>query len=199
MHEWAKTVTAIVNTLVILIGATFAYLQFKDRSWDSAASKSEESYKKVEDLTESGGFLLGYYFNEDVNDLDTLYFGNKELIAAIDDALGYYLSVRLCVDTGRCDASIIRKWACPYILSDATVINRTYVASFKLGGAFMDRPRLWSFYEQVEDCISGGEFDETDYGQFSTRFKEEIDRLDTESKAMFDFLHAQGWSWSPDP
>jgi len=155
MHEWIKTGLTAINTTVLLVGAWFAYYQFIDKSDTSQATRVSETYDRVNQIPEEGGFLLNYVFDEHLAPQELMSAsGLTEFGEKVDRALGSYYAIALCVESKKCDSKTVARLVCPSLMTDALVINRTLGSDIASGGLFIDRSRLWSFYEQVEFCLA---------------------------------------------
>ena len=187
MHQHISTWTSVVNTTVLVVAAVVAYVEFVAKSDTSEAMRVENAYNSVREVYDEGGFLMEYYFKEDLSDFENIEDG--KLIDRMDKALAYYTSVGMCVAINKCDPEIIKEYLCSYIMTDALVINRTAIAQIENKGMFIDRLRFWKFYEQVEKCLPSL-LEQSDMGHaaFLGRFGDEIDMLKRVDRAMFERL-----------
>lgn len=194
MHEWIKTGLTGINTAVLLAGAYFAYYQFIDKSDTSEATRASETYDRVHQISENGGFLLNYVFNEHPAPQGLMSAsGPTEFGEKVDRALGSYYAVALCVESKKCDPKTVARLVCPSLLMDALVINRTLGSEIATGGTFIDRPRIWNFYEQVEFCLTSKDNPHINHASFLARFQKDIDLLTESHQAIFNELRKKGW------
>ena len=147
----------------------------------------ENAYNRVQEVYGKGGFLMEYYFEEDLGDFENIEDG--KLIDRMDKALAYYTSVGMCVAIDKCDPEIIKEYLCSYLMMDALVINRTAIAQVENNGMFIDRLRFWKFYEQVEKCLSSLGQSDIGHAAFLGRFGHGIDKLKQVDRAMFKRLN----------
>ena len=189
MHQHISTWTSVVNTTVLVVAAVVAYVEFVAKSDTSEAMRVENAYNSVREVYAEGGFMMEYYFEEDLGDFEYRVFEDDKFADRMDKALAYYTSVGMCVAINKCDPEIIKEYLCSYIMTDALVINRTAIAQIENKGMFIDRLRFWKFYEQVEKCLSFRlEQSDMDHAAFLGRFGDEIDMLKRVDRAMFKRL-----------
>ncbi len=132
--------------------------------------------------------MMDYLFDEDVGKLSRLMTENNDFVDKLDQALAHYTWVATCIEINKCDKQLVDEILCAAILTDAQVVNRSFVAEIEAGGVSIDRYRLWKFYELVETCLSNLSDDDylaIDHEKFLARFKHEIDVLNKVDRLMF--------------
>lgn len=193
MHEWIKTGLSITNTVIVIVGAAIAYNEFVDKSDTNETDRIEETYRRVEVISEQGsGFLASHLVDEDPMPNGLQPGGLTDYQRKVDEALAAYYSIALCVESEKCDVEVVERLICPFLLTDARVINRTFVREVKEGGVFIDRMRFWSFYEQVESCLENIDALRIDHAAFLKRFQDKIDLLNDADRSMFEGLRRRG-------
>ena len=191
MHQIIRTLTSIFNTCVLVIGASVAYYEFVIKSDTRDMMRSEETYNKIQEISKMGSFMMEYDFQKEKIDFKKEFFSPEEkgdFIKSLDKALENYGAIRICLSIGKCDPKMVNKFLCPAILWDAQVINRTVVAEIEKGGLFVDRIRIWQFYELVENCISDRGTKSFGHEEFLNRFQHQIKLLKKIDQAIYNKL-----------
>ena len=189
MHETIKSITSIVNTIVLITGAYVAYQTFVVKADVGQTERGVETFNTARELFETGPFMLDYLFKADLGDYKTLMEKNDQFVNSLDRALAHYTWVSVCIRIKKCDPELTNELMCSNIINDAQVINRTYVAGIEAGGMFIDRYRLWKFYELVEGCISDKSQLKIDQQSFLSRFDSEIELLKKTNRYMFEDIN----------